>query len=162
MGLGLASTQQAVQADKIQLAELVPRHNSQRILPLNRALYALKGLCMNQNLYFQTNKFDSSKELADYVYSELTKLSLDSSEPVDSGYMFSIEANVDGIFVDIFMGKNDEKTQIPLWQIWPEQRVPFLKKLFGKADRTAELKVKSKLEKIVKSINGVSAVEWGI
>jgi hypothetical protein len=117
---------------------------------------------MNQNLYFQTNKFDSSKELADYVYSELTKLSLDSSEPVDSGYMFSIEANVDGIFVDIFMGKNDEKTQIPLWQIWPEQRVPFLKKLFGKVDRTAELKVKSKLEKIVKSINGVSAVEWGI
>jgi len=38
--LGLASTQQAVQADKIQLAELVPRHFSQRILPLNRALCA--------------------------------------------------------------------------------------------------------------------------
>jgi len=38
--LGLASTQQAVQADKIQLAELVPRHFSQLILPLNRALCA--------------------------------------------------------------------------------------------------------------------------
>jgi len=40
VGLGLASTQQAVQADKIQLAELVPRCFSQRILPLNRALDA--------------------------------------------------------------------------------------------------------------------------
>ena len=38
MGLGLASTQQAVQADKIQLAVFVPQHFSQRILPLNRAL----------------------------------------------------------------------------------------------------------------------------
>jgi len=36
--LRLVSTQQAVQADKIQLAELVPRHFSQLILPLNRAL----------------------------------------------------------------------------------------------------------------------------
>ena len=117
---------------------------------------------MNQNLYFKTNKFDSSKELADYVYSELTKLSFDPNEPVDSDYMFSIEANVEGVAVDIFMGKNDEETQIPLWQIWPEQRVPFLKKLFGEAYRTAEIKVKSKLETIVKSIEGVSAVEWGI
>ena len=39
MGLGLASTQQAVQADKIKLAELVPRHYSQLILPFNRTLY---------------------------------------------------------------------------------------------------------------------------
>jgi len=38
--LRLASTQQAVQADKIQLAVFVPQHFSQRILPLNRALYA--------------------------------------------------------------------------------------------------------------------------
>jgi len=38
--LRLASTQQAVQADKIKLAELVPRHFSQLILPLNRALCA--------------------------------------------------------------------------------------------------------------------------
>jgi len=42
--LRLASTQQAVQADKIQLAELVPRHFSQLILPLNRALALLRGL----------------------------------------------------------------------------------------------------------------------
>jgi len=39
--LRLASTQQAVQADKIQLAVFVPQHFSQRILPLNRALCAL-------------------------------------------------------------------------------------------------------------------------
>ncbi|MCG7537282.1 hypothetical protein [Pseudoalteromonas sp. OOF1S-7] len=117
---------------------------------------------MNQNLYFQTNKFDSSKELAEYMYSELEKLGFEPDEPIDSEYMFSIVANVNGVTVDIFMGKNDEETEIPLWQIWPEQRVPFLKKLFGKADRTVETKVKGKLETIVKSIDGVSAVEWGI
>ena len=117
---------------------------------------------MNQNLYFKTSKFDSSKELADYVYSELSNLSLAPNEPVDSDYMFSIAAYVDGVVVDIFMGKNDEETEIPLWQVWPEQRVPFLKKLFGKVDRTAELKVKNNLETIVKSIEGVSSVEWGI
>jgi len=38
VGSGLVSTQQAVQADKIKLAELVPRHISQFILPLNKAL----------------------------------------------------------------------------------------------------------------------------
>jgi hypothetical protein len=117
---------------------------------------------MNQNLYFQTSKFDSSEELAEYVCSECTKLNLNPSKPIDSDYMFSFETNLDGMIVDIFMGKNDEETDTPLWQIWPEQRVPFLKKLFGKADRTAESKVKEKLEAIVKSIDGVSAVEWGI
>jgi len=40
LDLRLVSTQQAVQADKIKLAELVPRHISQLILPLNRALCA--------------------------------------------------------------------------------------------------------------------------
>jgi len=117
---------------------------------------------MNQNLYFKTSKFGSPKELADYVYSELSKLSLAPNEPIDSDYMFSIAAHMDEVVVDIFMGKNDEETEIPLWQIWPEQRVPFLQKLFGKVDRTAELKVKDNLESIVKSIEGVSSVEWGI
>jgi len=44
VGSGLVSTQQAVQADKIQLAELVPRHFSQLILPLNRALCVFSSL----------------------------------------------------------------------------------------------------------------------
>ena len=131
-------------------------------LPLSEALYALKGLCMNQNLYFKTDKFDSSKTLAEYVYSELKKLSFNPQEPIDSDYMYSIEINVEGDFVDIFMGKNDEETVVPLWQTWPEQRVPFLKKIFGKADRSAEFKVKEQLETIIKNIDGVSAVEWGI
>ncbi|WP_441004592.1 hypothetical protein [Pseudocolwellia agarivorans] len=117
---------------------------------------------MNQNLYFKTDKFDSSKILAEYVYSELKKLSFNPQEPIDSDYMYSIEINVEGDFVDIFMGKNDEVTVVPLWQIWPEQRVPFLKKIFGKADRSAEFKVKEQLETIIKNIDGVSAVEWGI
>ena len=117
---------------------------------------------MNQSLYFKTSKFVSPKELADYVYAELSKLSLAPNEPIDSDYMFSIKTHVDEVVVDIFLGKNDEETELPLWQIWPEQRAPFLKKLFGKVDRTAELKIKDNLESIVKSIEGVSSVEWGI
>jgi len=52
VGLGLASTQQAVQADKIKLAELVPRHYSQLILPLNRAL-AVFFLCDESKIGFR-------------------------------------------------------------------------------------------------------------
>jgi len=117
---------------------------------------------MNQSLYFKTEKFDSSKALAEYVHSELKKLSFNPQEPIDSDYMYTIETNIKGNFVDIYMGKNDEETVVPLWQIWPEQRVPFLKKIFGKTDKSVEFKVKEQLETIIKNIDGVSAVEWGI
>ncbi|KID56544.1 hypothetical protein JF50_11405 [Pseudoalteromonas luteoviolacea] len=103
---------------------------------------------MNQNLYFQTNNFDSSNELANYVHTELLKLGISASKPIDSDYMFSTELNLDGVTVDVFMGKNDEDTEIPLWQIWPEQRFPFLKKIYGNANKTAELKVKNKIERL--------------
>ncbi len=59
------------------------------------------------------------------------------------------------------MGKNDEHSEPTLWQIWPEQRIPFLKRLFGKSNREGERLASSHLEQIVKDIQGVSAVEWG-
>jgi len=117
---------------------------------------------MNQNLYFKTTKFDSSSALAEYVFSELKKYNLSPQEPVNSDYMFSIETKVEDTYVHIYMGKNDEVSDIPLWQIWPEQRVSFICKIFGKVDKSPELLVKDKLESIVKNIDGVSAIEWGI
>lgn len=117
---------------------------------------------MNQNLYFKTNEFGSAKELASYVYTELQKLNFAPKDPIDSDYMFSIEIEIEGVKLDIHLGKNDEETDIPLWQIWPEQRVSLLKRIFGNADRSAETRVKGELETIISKIKGVSDVEWGI
>lgn len=117
---------------------------------------------MNQNLYFKTNEFGSAKELASYVHTELQKLNFAPKDPIDSDYMFSIEIEIDGVKLDIYLGKNDEETDIPLWQIWPEQRVSLLKRIFGKVDKSAEIRVKSGLESIISNIRGVIDVEWGI
>ena len=117
---------------------------------------------MNQNLYFKTNDFGSGKELASYVYTELQKLNFAPKDPIDSDYMSSIEIEIEGVKLDIYLGKNDEETDIPLWQIWPEQRVSLLKRIFGNADRSAETRVKGELETIISKIRGVSDVEWGI
>ncbi|KFZ38773.1 hypothetical protein HR45_05000 [Shewanella mangrovi] len=117
---------------------------------------------MNQNLYFKTNEFGSAKELASYVHSELQKLNYAAKNPIDSDYMFSIEIEIDGVKLDIYLGKNDEETDIPLWQIWPEQRISLFKRIFGNADKSAETRVKSELETIISKIKSVSDVEWGI
>ena len=117
---------------------------------------------MNQNLYFKTNEFGSAKELACYVHTELQKLNFAPKKPIDSDYMFSIEIESDGVKLDIYLGKNDEETDIPLWQIWPEQRVSMLKRIFGSVDKSAETRVKFELETIISNIQGVSDVEWGI
>lgn len=117
---------------------------------------------MNQNLYFKTNEFGSAKELASYVYTELQKLNFVPKDPIDSDYMFSIEIEIDGVKLDIYLGKNDEETDIPLWQIWPEQRVSLFKRIFGNVDKSSETRVKGELETIISNIKGVSGVEWGI
>jgi hypothetical protein len=117
---------------------------------------------MNQNLYFKTNEFGSAKELASYVYSELQKLNYAPKDPIDSDYMFSIEIEIYGVKLDIYLGKNDEETDIPLWQIWPEQRVSLLKRIFGNVDKSAKTRVKGELETIISNIQGVSDVEWDI
>ena len=117
---------------------------------------------MSDNLYFKSAKFESNKSLAEYVFTELKKSNLNPSSPVDSGYMFSISTSIDNVMVDLHLGKNDEESEIPLWQIWPEQRVPFIKKFFGKVDKSPELEAKKIVESIVKNIKGVTDVEWDI
>lgn len=117
---------------------------------------------MSDNLYFKSTKFESNKSLSDYVFSELKSLDLEPEPPIDSDYMFSIGLNIDGAIIDIFLGKNDEESEISIWQIWPEQRISFFKKLFRKIDISPERKARNIVEKIVKNIEGVSDVEWSI
>ncbi|MBQ4810266.1 hypothetical protein J8M20_02915 [Pseudoalteromonas luteoviolacea] len=117
---------------------------------------------MNQNLYFKTRKFDSARQLSNYMYLMLKNLSLEPEQPVDSEYMFIISTKFKGTKIDIFMGKNDEESDIPLWQIWAEERVSLFKKMFSKPNEEIEILLRAKLELLVKSIDDVSSVEWGI
>lgn len=117
---------------------------------------------MSDNLYFKSAKFKSNKSLAEYVFAELKKSNLNPDSPVDCDYMFSISINIDGVMVDLYLGKNDEESETPLWQIWPEQHVSFIKKFFGKVDKSPELEARKVVENIVKNIEGVIDVEWDI
>ena len=117
---------------------------------------------MSDNLYFKSAKFKSNKSLAEYVFAELKKSNLNPDSPIDSDYMFSISISIDGVMVDLYLGKNDEESETPLWQIWPEQRVSFFKKLFGNVDKSPELKARKTIESIARKIEGVTDVEWDI
>lgn len=125
-------------------------------------LYALGRISMDRNLYFKSNKFNSNKALADYVYSELKKLSFVTLQPIDNDYMFVIPVHINNSVVDVFLGKNDEESDVTLWQIWPEIQISFLRKIFTKVDKSSELLVANEIERIVNNIDGVSDVEWGI
>ncbi|WP_102798384.1 hypothetical protein [Bowmanella denitrificans] len=117
---------------------------------------------MSLNLYMKTDKFKTNKEMADYFYGEFSKRGFKPGSPENEDYMYAIESVIDGEAVTFYLGKNDEASIPPLWQIWPEQKVSFLKRLFGKPDRAPEEKAKRVLEEIVKEIEGVQAVEWAI
>ncbi len=117
---------------------------------------------MSLNLYFKTDKFRTNKSLALYVYDELESFGFSLKKPENDDYMYSIEASMEGEVIYFYMGKNDEDSQPPLWQIWPEQSIPIFKRIFGKPNREPEAKAKSALEVIVNKIEGVSSVEWGI
>ena len=117
---------------------------------------------MSLNLYMKTDKFSSNKGMAEYFKNELAKNGLNLSEPCDEEYMYSLQSEVDGVVVIFYMGKNDEESSPSLWQIWPQQKIPLLKKLFGKPDREPEKKAKLLLEKIANEIDGVQDVEWAI
>ena len=117
---------------------------------------------MSDNLYFKTDYFDSNKSLANFIYTELEKLGYQPEKPQDQDYMYSITAYIEDVAIDFYMGKNDEESEPRLWQIWPEQRVSILKKIFSKVDKQPELLSRTKLETIVNNINGVIDVEWDI
>lgn len=117
---------------------------------------------MTQNLYMKTDMFQSNKDMADYFRNELSIRGFNPEEPSDDDYMYSIRSIVDGQPVVFYMGKNDEESSPPLWQIWTEQQIPFLKKLFGKPDKAPEQKARLALDEITKAIDGVSGVEWAL
>ena len=128
----------------------------------NTLLYVQGGTEVSDNLYFKSAMFKSNKSLAEYVFSELKKLNFNPESPIDSDYMFSIAMNIDGVMVDVYLGKNDEESETPLWQIWPEQRISFFKKFFGKVNKSPELKARQVIENIAKNIEGVTDVAWDI
>lgn len=117
---------------------------------------------VSDNLYFKSASFDSNQSLSEYVFSELKKANMNPESPIDSDYMFSIALNINNVVVDLYLGKNDEESETPLWQIWPEQKVSFFAKVFKKVDKSPELNAKEVIEKIVSNIEGVTDVEWGI
>ena len=117
---------------------------------------------MDTNLYFKSDQFGSNSALAKYFFAELKALGLNPEEPKDQDYMFIIKVSINDVPVNFYMGKNDEESTPSLWQIWPEQQVSFIKKIFGQVDKNPEEKAKSHLESIVNDIKGVSDIEWSI
>lgn len=115
---------------------------------------------MRDCLYFKSAIFKSNQSLAEYVFAELKKSNLNPNSPVNNDYMFSISMYIGDIMVDLYLGKSDEKSETPLWQIWPEQRVSFIKKYFGRVDKSPELEARKIVENIVKNIDSVTDVEW--
>jgi hypothetical protein len=114
------------------------------------------------NLYFKSSSFKSNRDLAGFVFDKLKEYGLNPAEPKNEEFMYVIETTIDEARVIFYLGKNDEESEPALWQIWPEQSIPFFKRIFGKVSRAPEQKAKSYLEEIIHNIQGVSAVEWGI
>ncbi|GHA13950.1 hypothetical protein GCM10008090_24660 [Arenicella chitinivorans] len=117
---------------------------------------------MSLNLYLKTDKFKNNMGMLMYFRDELSKLGYKLGSPVDEDCMCSIECIIDNEVITLFMGKNDEESSPPIWQIWPEQNVSILKKLFSKADKAPEVKAKALIEQIAQGIAGVDGVEWAI
>ena len=117
---------------------------------------------MNLNLYMKTDRFNFNKGMAEYFQNKLSKKGLKIGTPTDEDYMYSLEAAIDGEVVIFYMGKNDEASSPLLWQIWPQQKIPLLKKLFGKPNREPEEKAKRILEEIANEIEGAQGVAWAI
>lgn len=114
------------------------------------------------NLYFKSSNFKSNKDLASFIFVKFKEFGLNPTEPQNEEFMYVIETTIEEECVFFYMGKNDEPSEPALWQIWPEQSIPFFKRIFGKVSKEAEQKAKSYLEEIIHSIQGVSAVEWSI
>ena len=114
------------------------------------------------NLYFRSSNFNSNKALAKYIFNELASLGLNPAEPQNEDFMYIIEATIENEKVIFYMGRNDELSDPPLWQIWPEQKVPLFKRIFGKVNNSPETAAKALIEKIVGNISGVADVEWGV
>jgi len=115
---------------------------------------------MSKYLYFKSSEFKSNREFASWIHQELRKAGEVVGEPVDNEYMYVIPVTRGVAKVNVYLGKNEEQSSPPLWQIWPEHKVGFIKKLFSKPSSDVEQHYKSLLFRLVNSIDGVSDVEW--
>lgn len=132
-------------------------------LQLLVALYVNRDTpTMSKNLYFKTDNFKSNEDIASFFFDQLSAKGLVLEKPIDAGFMCSIVTKIDDEKVVFYMGKNDEPSTPPLWQVWPEQKASIFKEIFGKVDRTPENKAKSLLEEIVQGADGVTDIEWAI
>jgi len=122
----------------------------------------IEELKMNNALYFKSSQFSSNQDLADYFFDEFNKLKYHPKDPVDSDFMHIISTNIDGMRINFYMGKNDEDTEPPLWQIWPEQKNSYFSKLFGKVNMEPTEKAQKAIEIIVNNISGVTGIKWDI
>jgi len=107
---------------------------------------------LSNYLYFKSDRFSSNREFADWSHSGLTKLGVSLRAPIDENFMFCLPASIEGEEVTFYLGKNDEESTPPLWQIWPEQKVSFLKKIMGKANYSAQDKAKEYLNQLVDNL----------
>ena len=93
---------------------------------------------------------------------EFKLLGLNPSEPKCEEFMCFISTTIENQSIVFYMGKNDEPSNPTLWQIWPEQKIPLIRRIFGQANRKPEQEAKAIIERIVKNIQSVSNVEWDI
>jgi hypothetical protein len=115
---------------------------------------------MDKYLYFKSASFESNKELATWFLAELNARGVESQELLDEDYMYVIPSTIDDELVSFYLGKSDEMSTPTLWQIWPEQKAPFFKKIFDKVDYSAEEKALNILREIVENFEGAKDIEW--
>ena len=115
---------------------------------------------MSKYLYFASSRFASNKDIAHWMSQELMNKGITVGESMDNDYMFIIPIKIERASLNIYVGKNDEDCDPPLWQAWPEMKIGLFKKLVGAVDRTAQEKTCSILSDIVGNLDGVSSVEW--
>lgn len=117
---------------------------------------------MSDILYFKSATFSSNKEFAVFLFDELNKAGFSPEHPEDQDYMFVIKGYSGEQVINFYLGRNDEDSSPPLWQVWPEQQLSFFKKIFGNVDKAPELLVREKLESIVRNIEDATGIEWDI
>ncbi|MCE2028697.1 hypothetical protein [Sessilibacter corallicola] len=115
---------------------------------------------MTKYLYLKTDEFSSNEDMANYFVAKLSEKGLKLEKPIDAGFMCSVVSRIDDERVVFYMGRNQEPSSPALWQIWPEQKIPFFKVVFGKANRTPEDKARMILEEVVHAIESASDIGW--
>ncbi|MBU2709204.1 hypothetical protein KCM76_24625 [Zooshikella marina] len=115
---------------------------------------------MNKCLYFQSAAFSSNPEFAAWLVSELEKSGYVIEKVADEGYMCVISAAKEKNKISFFLGKSNEPTKPPTWQVWPEAKTALISRILGKNSSHVVEVAKANLHAIISSKTGVSNIEW--